>query len=73
MTTLLEVSSVTKVYGEGGSNPDVALQDFSLTLPEKPAPDRLDRWGKRQREIDLGRPRPRIRHADLRRDSLPRP
>ena len=37
VSTLLEVSNVTKVYDEGGSNPNVALQDFSLSLPEKPA------------------------------------
>jgi peptide/nickel transport system ATP-binding protein len=37
MTPLLEIQKATKVYGSGRGKQVVALQDFNLTIPDKPA------------------------------------
>ncbi|WP_420640746.1 ABC transporter ATP-binding protein [Candidatus Leptofilum sp.] len=37
MTNLLEIQNATKVYGSGRGKQVVALQNFNLTIPEKPA------------------------------------
>ena len=36
-TPLLTIQNATKVYGSGGKKQVVALQDFNLIVPEKPA------------------------------------